>query len=349
MSPSEAMEASFWDAIAEAPEDEVPRLIFADWLEDCDDPRGPLFRERRYWPHLNADCRDPVQVVLALLDALPTRPCDRLRQAATMVGAPLIPGLLERCRAAKSSRDAGAAGLLAALSSDCLLQILPDLIDLLPRCGEALAPVLARLGAEAVAAVPALLEAERTRTLYRQTFARTIAGIGPSAGSPAVVARLVDLFCEEEQNDPRAVFAKALAVVVLHRLEAVLGTILERRPAHFSTLAYYLVPEKGPAPHPLREALRSADECVRWGAACALARALAEEALPHLLDALRRAPTPLLEPVARAMGWLGREVSEALPLLRELLARPELPFAESVASALLMHSGDRAGEAVRFR
>jgi len=33
MLPSEAEEAGFWNAIAEAPEDEVPLLIFADWLE----------------------------------------------------------------------------------------------------------------------------------------------------------------------------------------------------------------------------------------------------------------------------------------------------------------------------
>jgi len=99
-----------------------------------------------------------------------------------MVGAPLVPVLLERCRAAKPSRNAGAAELLAALSSDCLLPILPDLIDLLPRHGEALAPALARLGVAAVAAVPALLEAERTGALDRQTSAQTVAGIGPAAG-----------------------------------------------------------------------------------------------------------------------------------------------------------------------
>ena len=64
--PSEAAEAGFWDAITEAPEDEVPRLIFADWLEERNDPRGPLLRDRRYWRHLNADCRDPVQVVLGV-------------------------------------------------------------------------------------------------------------------------------------------------------------------------------------------------------------------------------------------------------------------------------------------
>src|SRR6188472_620905 len=108
MLPSEAAEAGFWDAIAEAPDDEVPRLIFADWLEENNDPRGPLLRERRSWRHLNADCRDPVQMVIAVLDALPTGPSKGLLQAAAMVGAPLVPVLLERCRAAEPSRHDGA-------------------------------------------------------------------------------------------------------------------------------------------------------------------------------------------------------------------------------------------------
>jgi uncharacterized protein (TIGR02996 family) len=113
MLPSEAEEAAFWSTIREAPEDEVPRLLFADWLEERNDPRGPLLRERRYWPHLNAECRDPVQVVLGVLDASPISSSKQLLQAASMVGAPLVPGPLERCRVAKASGDVGAATLLA--------------------------------------------------------------------------------------------------------------------------------------------------------------------------------------------------------------------------------------------
>lgn len=346
MLPSEAEEAGFWSAIAEAPQDEVPRLIFADWLEEHNDPRGPLLRERQYQQHLSADCRDPVQVILGILDAWPTHAGKRLLQAAALVGAPLVPGLLERCRAARPSRDAGAAELLAGLSPDCLLPILPDLIDLLPRHGEALAPALARLGPAAVAAVPALLEAERTHALDRQTFAQTILGIGPAAGSPEVIARLVDALCEETENNQRTAVAQALAVVALPCLEPVLRTVLERAPAHFTTLAWQLAPEKQPAPAPLREALRSTDERVRWGAACALARLSIREALPHLLDALQRAPTPLLQPVVVALGWPEQEAAEALPLLRDLLGRPELAFADLVARVLLALSGDPAGEAV---
>jgi uncharacterized protein (TIGR02996 family) len=354
---SEAEEAGFWNAIAEAPQDEVTRLVFADWLEERDDPRGPLLRERRYWQHLTQECRDPVRVILGILDASPTHADKPLRQAAALAGAPLVPGLLERCRAARPSCDSGAAELLAALAPDCLLPILPDLIDLLPRHADALAPGLARLGPAAVAAVPALLEAERTRALDRRTFAETIAAIGPSAHSPEVVARLVAALCADTSYEGRAAIAKALAVVGMPCLEAVLGYVLERAPAHFSTLAWHLVPETQArtasdepstslVPAPLRAALGSADERARWGAACALARVSLPEALPLLLDALRRAPTPLLQPVVMALQWSEQKATEALPLLRELLGRPELPFAESVARALLAVSGDPAGEAV---
>ncbi len=357
MLPSEAEEAGFWSAIEEAPQDEVPRLIFADWLEERNDPRGPLLRERPYWRHLSAACRDPVQVVLGILDAWPTHPGQRLLQAAALVGAPLVPGLLERCRAARPSRDAGAADLLAALSSDCLLPILPDLIDLLPRHGEALAPALPRLGPAAVAAVPALLEAERSRSLDRQTFAKTIVGIGPAAGSPEVVVRLVDILCAETKHESRSAIAEALAVIALPCLEAVLGTVLQLAPEHFNILAWKLVPQTQARtqatghpqarcrPHSGRRS-NSADERVRWGAACALARVSIREALPHLLDALRRAPLPMLQPVVVALHWPEQEAAEALPLLRELLGRPELPFAAAVAQSLLAISGDPAGEAV---
>ena len=49
-------EQSFFAAMAEDPTSDVPGLIFADWLEDRDDPRGPELRQkimtrRRVWVH----------------------------------------------------------------------------------------------------------------------------------------------------------------------------------------------------------------------------------------------------------------------------------------------------------
>ena len=51
MLPSEAEEAGLWSAIAEGPQDEVLQLIFADWLKEHNDPRGPLLWERHYREH----------------------------------------------------------------------------------------------------------------------------------------------------------------------------------------------------------------------------------------------------------------------------------------------------------
>src|SRR4051812_28022803 len=46
-------EDAFWQAIRAAPDDDDLRLIFADWLEDRGDPRGPFLRAQvqlAAWP-----------------------------------------------------------------------------------------------------------------------------------------------------------------------------------------------------------------------------------------------------------------------------------------------------------
>ena len=107
MLPSEAEEAGLWNAIAEAPEDEVPRLIFADWLEERNDPRGPLLRDRRYWRHLNADCRDPVQVVLGALDACPpSSVCFSSQVAGRQTQVPRLASCGRRCQPRRGGRSA---------------------------------------------------------------------------------------------------------------------------------------------------------------------------------------------------------------------------------------------------
>src|SRR5215203_7291502 len=37
-------EAAFWAAIAAAPDDDLPKLVFADWLDERGDPRGACLR-----------------------------------------------------------------------------------------------------------------------------------------------------------------------------------------------------------------------------------------------------------------------------------------------------------------
>jgi uncharacterized protein (TIGR02996 family) len=55
---TEPQVAAFLRAIKETPDDDTPRLIFADWLEDHDDPRGEMIRlscELARIPHPGAE------------------------------------------------------------------------------------------------------------------------------------------------------------------------------------------------------------------------------------------------------------------------------------------------------
>src|SRR4051812_30955169 len=48
-------EAAFLGAILEAPDDDVPRLIYADWLEERGDPRAEFIRAQCTLAQLPAD------------------------------------------------------------------------------------------------------------------------------------------------------------------------------------------------------------------------------------------------------------------------------------------------------
>ena len=49
---------AFLQAILEAPEDETPRLVYADWLEDQGDPRGEFIRLQAQLARLAPDDPD---------------------------------------------------------------------------------------------------------------------------------------------------------------------------------------------------------------------------------------------------------------------------------------------------
>jgi uncharacterized protein (TIGR02996 family) len=37
-------EDAFWEAVAQRPDDDLPKLVFADWLDERGDPRGACWR-----------------------------------------------------------------------------------------------------------------------------------------------------------------------------------------------------------------------------------------------------------------------------------------------------------------
>src|SRR5271156_4248840 len=58
-----AHDDAFLQAIRETPEEDAPRLIYADWLEERGDPRGEFIRVQCTLPRLSAD--HPQRPVLA--------------------------------------------------------------------------------------------------------------------------------------------------------------------------------------------------------------------------------------------------------------------------------------------
>ncbi len=58
-------EAAFLKAIAKNPKDETARLVFADWLQDRDDPRAPWVRDAIIWEWMKPDGKDPTAKLIA--------------------------------------------------------------------------------------------------------------------------------------------------------------------------------------------------------------------------------------------------------------------------------------------
>lgn len=64
-------EAAFLAAIAAAPDDSLPRLVFSDWLEERGDSRAGWVRDADVWEWMAPDAHDPVPGILEALPALP--------------------------------------------------------------------------------------------------------------------------------------------------------------------------------------------------------------------------------------------------------------------------------------
>lgn len=86
-------EAAFVAAIAAAPQDEHLPLVFADWLDDQGDPRGQWLRNYYVRPWLPPTYANPIP---KLLDSLAkNKKVTDVRRCAAVIGAPMVPGLVE--------------------------------------------------------------------------------------------------------------------------------------------------------------------------------------------------------------------------------------------------------------
>ena len=60
-------EDAFLAAIAAAPADQAPRLVFADWLEERGDPRGAWLRDPLVASWMGVRCENPIPGLVAAL------------------------------------------------------------------------------------------------------------------------------------------------------------------------------------------------------------------------------------------------------------------------------------------
>ena len=65
-----ADEAAIVSHLRAHPDDTTARLVFADWLDERGDPRGPWLRDPDLWEWMQPDACDPLpRLRSALLDA----------------------------------------------------------------------------------------------------------------------------------------------------------------------------------------------------------------------------------------------------------------------------------------
>src|SRR5262245_48235142 len=89
---------AFLATIAEAPHDLAARLVFADWLEERDDPRAPWMRIPELWLYMARDARDPPPSLLAGFAAHTAPALRRAPPLLRRVGPPMVPALREWVR-----------------------------------------------------------------------------------------------------------------------------------------------------------------------------------------------------------------------------------------------------------
>ncbi len=123
-------EAAFVAAIAATPDDQHLPLIFADWLDDHGDPRGQWLRNdyvRRWMP---PTYENPIPKLLESLRK--SVRVTEVRRAATVIGEPIVPGLIELLKHEKERVRQQACmclrniGKRAKFAVPALLEILGD-------------------------------------------------------------------------------------------------------------------------------------------------------------------------------------------------------------------------------
>lgn len=281
-------EADFIAAIAASPNDELLLRAFADWLEEQGDRRAAWVRLRQVRAWMGPNFDDPIP---KLIDALERRrDVIRVRKAAGLIGAPIVPEL---------------TALLGHKE---------------PYVRKQAIWCLRRIGKPAAEAVPALLEALKDDAHdVRELAAKTLKEIRPKKGTDTsqlraaltdsnysvrteAVAVLDGLGAKEDVAAQLAVQLDDPDVNVRRAAAVGLGNLRETA---------------APAVVGLVPLLGDPEEDVRREAALALGKIRAKEAIRPLCSSLRDASEAVRARAAEALGMIG-DAAAAADLARRL-------------------------------
>ncbi len=364
-------EVAFLEAIRAG--DDPARLVFADWLEERGDPRGPWVRDPDIWPFMAPDATDPVPRLLTSVDyqEIP----DRNKAILGRLGPAAVPALVEALRdkglwvprdAAKALGEIGPAAAAAV----------PELVKALRNCsyGSAREPfvkALGQIGPAATKAVPALRDALRDSDQWvRRCVVTALGQIGAVSEiinafrkydslrnskvdmfggvGPAAVPGLIQALWDEHHYIVREA-AYALGRIGPAAVEAVPALIdaLGGEDTDAQDEVTVALVKIGPAAVPaLIDVLRGGGEGVgRAADALGAIGPAAVEAVPALADALRDEDADVRSCVAYALGKIGPGAAPAASALADALRNGDRLF-QHVAVMALEEIGHGAAEAV---
>lgn len=290
-------EAALLAAIAAAPGDETAVLVYADWLDDHDQPdRAAWVRHPLVRPWIGPGFENPIPTLLAALAAGSRTAA--ARKAVATVGATAVPGLIGLLKngttpaaRAEAARCLGALKKLAADAVPALLEALSDpAVEVRRRAGTALKAIGPGRDTPTDRLRAALADEDH------ETRRSAAVLIGKMKATEAMLAQLAAELAGGTSEERRAA-ADALGTLGTPAAVTLLARVVtaDPDPAVKSLAAerFYWLTRVGHVPV-LRVALADTVRAVRLAALLALhrLRAAARDAIPEVV-ALARGPIPL--------------------------------------------------------
>lgn len=315
-------EVAFLEAIHAG--DETARLVFADWLDDRGDPRGPWIRDPEIWPFMAPDATDPVRRLLRAANS---------DQLLARLGPAAMPTL------ARLLRDEDATEHYCAMQG--IKKLLPRPMQRNLYSPEAGAEMQRLVGPHAAEMVQALAAMLGNKTACRNEVVAWLVALSRGAAGAAVAPALATALRDDDENF-RVVVAHTLSDVPLTAdlVPALTGALRDEngRVRQCAATALGRLGAKAVESVPaLTAALRDESADVRLFAAYALQGigAAALEAVGPLVEvALDDEPESVSRAAQSALRAIDPDSALTVAALNDVLRSPKKRLRAAAAEAL---------------